>query len=198
MYLSFLTMHHNFIIYKPPGYISQFVRNEGKRKNKKLLGNLFDFPEGTMAIGRLDENSEGLLLLTTDGKVSELVRSKHIEKEYYVQIDGEITDVAIGKLRAGVEISLERGKRYQTLPCRVSRLKTAPDFMPLAKIRDERHGPSSWISMTLNEGKFRQIRKMTAAVGFPTLRLIRVRIGNIELHKMKAGEVLEVDRFDCG
>ncbi|MGK7390144.1 MAG: pseudouridine synthase [Candidatus Cyclobacteriaceae bacterium M2_1C_046] len=188
-------MHHHFIIYKPPGYISQFIRNEGKRRNKKLLGDLYDFPDGTMAIGRLDENSEGLLLLTTDGKVSELVRSRNIEKEYYVQVDGEITDEAIRKLRAGVEVVLEKGKRYQTLPCHVRLLKTAPDFKPLGRLRDERHGPTSWISITINEGKFRQVRKMTAAVGFPTLRLIRVRIGNIELHKMEAGEVTEVDGF---
>ena len=188
-------MHHHFIIYKPPGIISQFVRNEGNRRNKKLLVTLYDFPIGTMAIGRLDENSEGLLLLTTDGQVSELVRGKDIEKEYYVQVDGEITDEAIRKLRDGVEIALEKGSRYQTLPCKVSLLKTAPDFKPLGKVRDERHGPTSWISITLNEGKFRQIRKMTAAVGFPTLRLIRVRIGHIELHGMKAGEVIGVERF---
>lgn len=188
-------MHHHFIIYKPPGYISQFVRNEGKRRNKKLLGELFDFPEGTMAIGRLDENSEGLLLLTTDGHVSELVRSKNVEKEYYAQVDGEITHEAVLKLQEGVEIGLGGGKRYQTLPCKVSLLKTAPDLKPLARIRGERHGSTSWLSITINEGKFRQIRKMTAAVGFPTLRLIRVRIGNIELHKMEAGDVIKVDRF---
>ena len=189
-------MHHHFIIYKPPGYLSQFVKNDSKRKNKKLLGELFDFPEGTMAIGRLDENSEGLLLLTTDGKVSELVRGKHIEKEYYAQVAGEITDEAIGKLQEGVEISLGKGIKYQTLPCKVSGLKTPPDFKPLARTRAERHGPTSWISITINEGKFRQVRKMTAAVGFPTLRLIRVRIGNIKLQNMQAGEVLKVDKLD--
>ena len=189
-------MHHHFIIYKPPGYISQFIRNESNRRNKKLLGELFDFPEGTMAIGRLDENSEGLLLLTTDGKVSEQVRSKDIEKEYYVQLDGEITNEAILELREGVEIGLGRGLRYQTAPCKVSLLIKPPAFKPLARVRDEKHGPSSWISITIHEGKFRQIRKMTAAVGFPTLRLIRVRIGNIELSKMEAGEVIKVDAFD--
>ncbi|ELR71512.1 pseudouridine synthase [Fulvivirga imtechensis AK7] len=172
------------------------MRNEGKRRNKKLLGELFDFPESTMAIGRLDENSEGLLLLTTDGQISELVRSKNVEKEYYVQVNGEITHQAILKLREGVEIGLGRGKKYQTLPCKVSLLKTAPDLKPVVRIRGERHGPTSWLSITINEGKFRQIRKMTAAVGFPTLRLIRIRIGNIELPKMEAGEVIKVDGFD--
>jgi len=71
----------NYLIHKPYGYISQFVTNQSKRKNKKLLGELFDFDKGTMAIGRLDEDSEGLLLLTTDGMLSEKIRSKSIEKE---------------------------------------------------------------------------------------------------------------------
>ena len=79
--------HRHFIIHKPYGFLSQFINNQTKRK-KKLLGELYNFPEGTMAIGRLDVTSEGLLLLTTDGKVSAQVRSKKVEKEYYVQVDG--------------------------------------------------------------------------------------------------------------
>ncbi|MFP4048165.1 MAG: pseudouridine synthase, partial [Bacteroidales bacterium] len=103
--------HHHFILHKPFGYLSQFVTHQTKRKNKKLLGELYNFPEGTMAIGRLDEASEGLLLLTTDGKLSDRVRSKKVEKEYYVQVDGEITNEAIEKLKQGVEISIN-GKKY--------------------------------------------------------------------------------------
>ena len=95
--------HRHFILYKTDGYLSQFVNNQTKRKNKKLLGELHDFPEGTMAIGRLDEPSEGLLLLTTDGKVSEYIRSEKVEKEYYAQLDGEITNEAILQLQQGVE-----------------------------------------------------------------------------------------------
>ena len=87
--------HHHFILYKPDGYLSQFVSQQTKRKNKKMLGELYDFPEGTMAIGRLDEPSEGLLLLTTDGKVSEHIRSNKVEKEYYVQVDGIIDAQAV-------------------------------------------------------------------------------------------------------
>lgn len=190
-----MSKHRHFIIHKPFGYISQFVNNQNKRKNKKLLGELYEFPEGTMAIGRLDETSEGLLLLTTDGKVSELVRSKKVEKEYYVQLDGEITNEAIAQLKIGVEIGI-RSKKYMTLPCKVTRLDPAPTFASQPKkIRDERHGPTSWLSITLTEGKFRQVRKMTAAVGFPTLRLIRVRIGNITLNKLLSGKVIEVDDF---
>ena len=186
-------MHQHFILFKPYGYLSQFIY-ELKRK-KKLLGELYDFPEGTMAIGRLDEDSEGLLLLTTDGKVSEIIRSKKVDKEYYVQVDGVITPQAIEELQKGVEIGFDGGK-YITKPCKAFIVTEIPDFGPRAKkIRDERHGPTSWASITVHEGKFRQIRKMTAAVGFPTLRLVRVRIGNIHLNHLQAGEVVEVSNF---
>jgi len=113
--------HHHFLLHKPFGYLSQLVNNQTKRKNKKLLGELYDFPEGTMAIGRLDEDSEGLLLLTTNGLVSDKVRSSQIEKEYYVQVDGIVTDEAIQKLQEGLEISVE-GKKYQTLKSKAFRL----------------------------------------------------------------------------
>lgn len=146
-----------------------------------------------MSIGRLDQDSEGLLLLTTDGKVSARVRSKTVEKEYYVQVDGDITPAAIQQLREGVTI-YTRSKGYTTLPGEARRLDPAPIFPPRAKkTRAGRHRPSSWLSITLTEGKFRQVRKMTAAVGFPTLRLIRVRIGGITLGALPPGHVREVE-----
>ncbi len=186
-------MHRHFLIHKPYGYLSQFVY-ELKRK-KKLLGQLHDFPPETMAIGRLDEDSEGLLLLTTDGKMSEMVRSKKVEKEYYVQVDGQINQEAVDTLKLGVEIGFD-GRKYITKPCEASILKEIPNFGTRGKkIRDQRHGPTSWISITINEGKFRQVRKMTASVGFPTLRLVRFRIGTIFLNNLQAGEVLEVEDF---
>lgn len=183
------TKHHHFAIYKPDGYLSQFVNNEQRKNKKKLLGEFYDFPENIMAIGRLDEPSEGLLLLTTDGKTSEFIRSKHIEKEYFAQVDGIISKEAIERLKNGVEISIEN-INYTTIPCKVVSLKETP-ILPKRnkKIRDDRHGPTSWISITLTEGKFRQVRKMTAAVGFPTLRLVRIRIGEIQLKNMIPGEV---------
>lgn len=187
--------HHHFIIHKPAGYISQFVTNQPKGYKKKLLGELHPFPEGTMAIGRLDENSEGLLLLTTDGMMSELVRSKKVEKEYYVQVDGEINENALQKLQKGVEIGI-RGKKYTTRPCEASEIETPLNYIIGGrKIRADKHGPTSWITITISEGKFRQVRKMTAAVGFPTLRLIRVRIGNIHLDNMQEGNVIKVDNL---
>ena len=182
-------MHRHFIHHKPYGYLCQFVC---ELPMKKLVGSLFDFPEGTMAVGRLDEQSEGLLLLTTDGVVSEYIRSRKIEKEYYAQVDGIITDEAVKQLQQGVEIGI-RDVKYQTMPCKVKRLETDPGFAPRTrKIRDDRHGPTSWISIILTEGKYRQVRKMTAAAGFPTLRLVRVRIANIHLGDLQAGEVREV------
>ena len=185
--------HRHFISHKPIGYLTQF-KYEGKRASrKKLLGALHPFPDGTMAIGRLDEDSEGLLLLTTDGKESHRIRSKSIHKEYYVQVDGIINHEAIEKLKKGVEIGVN-GQKYMTLPCDAKRLQPIPQFPSRTKkIRDERHGPTSWASITIGEGKNRQVRKMTAAVGFPTLRLIRVRIGELQLGDLANGEVLEVD-----
>ncbi|MGA8853348.1 MAG: pseudouridine synthase [Christiangramia sp.] len=187
-------MHKHFKIYKPYGYLSQFITNQKPGGKHKLLGEFYDFPEGTMAIGRLDKDSEGLLLLTTNGKLSSKITAGNSEKEYHVQVDGMISQEAVDRLKTGVEISIF-GKPYLTTECEAEILKNKPVFPARAKrIRDERHGPTSWISITLTEGKFRQVKKMTAAVGFPTLRLVRVRIGSERLDNMDAGEVREIDK----
>ncbi len=188
--------HQNFIIYKPYGYLSQFVNNQNRRRNKKLLGELSNFPEGTMSVGRLDEKSEGLLFLTTDGRVSEAVRSKKVEKEYCVLVDGRITDAALQQMREGLDIRINRSI-YKTLPAKVNHLPNGPQYnIYKVKERDARHGPTSWITVTISEGKYRQVRKMTAAVGFPTLRLIRVRIGNTTLNHLQDFAPKEVESFD--
>lgn len=192
-YYTIIMAQRHFLIHKPHGYLSQFIYE--KKRPKKLLGELFTFPEGTMAIGRLDEDSEGLLLLTTDGMMSEIVRSKTVEKEYYAQVDGLVTKEAVEQLMKGVEIGF-KGIRYTTKNCDAKIITELPACIGEGRrIRDERHGPTSWVSITLTEGKFRQVRKMTAAVGFPTLRLVRIRVGTIHLQNLKAGEVLEVDNF---
>ena len=186
----------HFVLHKPWGYLSQFTSEDAKEvKKKRFLGELGDFPAGTMAIGRLDEDSEGLLLLTTDGRVSEQVRGRHVEKEYYAQVDGRLTPKALDHLRNGVEISL-RGTPYRTLPCRARLLAAAPALPPRGRaIRADRHGPTSWVAIVVTEGKFRQVRKMTAAVGFPTLRLVRVRVGAVWLEDLPAGASREVASF---
>ena len=186
--------HKHFKIFKPYGFLSQFVPET--RKKKKVLGELFNFPNNTMAIGRLDHDSEGLLLLTTDGMESYKIRDKSIEKEYYVQVDGEITPDAISQLQNGVEITVN-GAKYQTLPCKAFALENEPNLPSRGRdIRDARHGPTSWVSITLNEGKKRQIRKMTACVGFATLRLVRVRIGDIYIDDMNPGDVIALANFN--
>lgn len=186
--------HYHFKMFKPYGCVSQFKPKP--KKSKTLLGDHYDFPEDTMAIGRLDMDSEGLLLLTTDGMTSYKIRDKSIEKEYYVQVDGEITDEAISKLQNGVEISTN-GEIYKTLPCKAFKLEIEPTLPTRGRnIRNSKHGKTSWASITVTEGKFRQVRKMTAVVGFPTLRLVRVRIGNIHIGELNPSEVVTLDNLN--
>ena len=187
--------HRHYIIYKPYGYLSQFETNSKQQKGKKLLGELHDFPDGIMAVGRLDEKSEGLLLLTTDGKLSDYINSRKVEKEYLALVDGNVSNKAITHLSRGVEIGFN-GKKYVTRPCKVLKLEQDPVLPERSKkIRDARHGPTTWLSIRLREGKFRQVRKMTSAVGCPTLRLVRVKVGAMQLNNMQVGDVIEVDRF---
>ena len=121
------TSHRHFVIFKPYGYLSQFTSNDSKQQSKKFLGSLADFPVGIMAIGRLDEKSEGLLLLTTDGKMSAHINSQKVEKEYYAQVDGAISWEAIQKLKTGVKISVE-GTTYNTKPCKAFELEAIPEL----------------------------------------------------------------------
>lgn len=185
--------HQHYKIYKPFGVLSQLSSGEDRQlRNKRFLSALYPFPKGMMPIGRLDEKSEGLLLMTTDGKRSDTINSTGIEKEYYAQLDGEITGEAMEQLRGGVVIGVF-GTKHSSKPCVVDVLNSAP-ALPQAhpSLRIGRHRPTSWITITLREGKFRQVRKMTAAVGFPTLRLIRIRIGDVHLDQMQPGAVTPI------
>ncbi|OAV43365.1 pseudouridine synthase [Lewinella sp. 4G2] len=187
--------HHHYLLNKPHSVLSQFTHQHTKRKNKRMLGELYDFAPGTMAIGRLDENSEGLLLLTTDGKESERIRSAGVEKEYYARVLGELNEDALRQIREGVEIGFS-GKKYRTLHCAVRKLEPAPEFsFPPRREHQSNHGPATWVAVTLREGKYRQVRKMLAAVGHPVIRLVRVRIGGIQLGDLASGEVREVAAF---
>jgi 23S rRNA pseudouridine2457 synthase len=185
--------HRHFLIYKPYKMLSQFSTNDRHQKNKKFLRELHDFPKESMAVGRLDETSEGLLMITTDGQFSNVVNKKgKVEKEYYAQVDGIMTPEAIEKMCSGMEISIH-GSIYLTQQCQAFILEEFP-ILPetLQRVRDDRHGPSSWVSVTLKEGKFRQVRKMCAAVGFPVLRLARVRIGSFTLRDLEEKTVVEI------
>lgn len=183
--------HSYYKVYKPYGYLSQFINHQNKRKNKKLLSDIYELSDAIMAVGRLDEKSEGLLLLTTDGKFSHTITSSPIEKEYHVMVDGIISQELISEMEAGIEISVA-GKAYITKPCKAEILIDTSHIFPRF-VRDEKHGPTSWLSITISEGKFRQVRKMTAKIGFPTLRLIRVRIGEYQLGNMKPSEILPIN-----
>ncbi len=182
-----------FIMYKPYGVLSQ--RDTKGYKKKIGLDEFYPFPKGVYPVGRLDEDSEGLLLMTSDNKMSIHIRSAKIEKEYWVQVDGIITDEAVKKLQSGVTITVDKIP-YQTLQCDAHLLidePVLPERFPPS--RAGRHRPGSWVSITLREGKFRQVRKMTAAVGFPTLRLVRARIGEMKIIDFKPGDVIELERF---
>ena len=188
--------HTHYRLYKPYGMLSQLTSNDAKEvRSKRFLGELYLFPKGIMPVGRLDEKSEGLLLMTTDGRISDTINQSGVEKEYFAQLDGEISAQAIAQLKSGVEIGLQ-GKKYLTKPCSVKRLEGI-STLPSAYggLRIGRHRPYSWISIILTEGKFRQVRKMTAAVGFPTIRLVRVRVGNITIADLTIGEVQPISSF---
>ena len=184
-------MNRYFIIYKPYLVLSQFT-SETEQKN---LSHFFSVPKDVYAVGRLDYDSEGLLILTNDKALNHrLLNPKFLhEREYYVQVDGAVTDEAITQLERGVIINID-GKMYETKRCKASRLSNdilLPEREPPIRFRKEI--PAPWISLILTEGKNRQVRKMTAKVGYPTLRLIRQRIGNIELGKMQPGEMIEMN-----
>lgn len=182
-----------FLIYKPFGMMSQFSR-EG---DKSTLADLpFQFPKDIYPVGRLDADSEGLLLLTNDSFLNNRLlnpKFKH-QRTYFVQVEGQISTEAVQKLQTGVTISIN-GKSHATLPARVQVLVNEP-LLPERNppIRFRQNIPTSWISLTLHEGKNRQVRRMTAAVGFPTLRLVRWAIEDIKLSSMQPAEVIEVEK----
>jgi 23S rRNA pseudouridine2457 synthase len=178
-----------FLIYKPFGMLSQFTADD---PSKRTLGELHPFPKDVYPVGRLDEDSEGLLLLTNDPKMNAALLGEGVEKEYWVQVEGIPTEEALAQLRRGVEITV-RKKRHRTLPADVRRLAPAPDLPArVPPIRVRLSVPDSWLAITIREGKNRQVRKMVAAVGFPCLRLVRWRFHGMELDDLQPGEVREI------
>jgi 23S rRNA pseudouridine2457 synthase len=180
-------MHFYCIIYKPFNVLSQFTSQDGKQ----TLKDHFDVPNDVYAVGRLDYDSEGLLILTNDKKLNHaLLNPLHAhEREYWVQVDGSITKKAIELLQTGVFISID-GKKYPTKKCSAA-IFDQPPVVPERDppVRFRKNIPTSWIKIKLTEGKNRQVRKMTAAVGFPTLRLIRQRIEGCSLDGLQPGEM---------
>lgn len=180
-----------FIIYKPVNMVSQFISSH----KVNLLGDLnFDFPEGTHAIGRLDQNSEGLLLLTTNKKITKLLfqgEKPHV-RTYLVQVKNKVTQATARQLEKGIEISATDGFKYLTSPCAV-KLVEQPDYITAPIIPLHPNSENAWLEISLTEGKFHQVRKMVAAVHHKCIRLIRIAIEDIQVQGLRPGQVLEVD-----
>ncbi len=179
-----------FITYKPFGVLTQFS-GEGP-----TLATLGEFPKEVYPVGRLDKDSEGLLLLTDDKSLNHQLLNPRFahQRTYYVQVEGIPTPEALAQLQAGVTIQVD-GKAYLTKPAVAKLLEDAPilpDRDP--PIRYRASIPDRWLALTLIEGKNRQVRKMTAAVGFPTLRLVRYSMEKITLDGMGVGEVRELSQ----
>lgn len=182
-------MFQYIAFYKPYGVLSQFTEEGG---HDSLKG--FGFPPDIYAAGRLDHDSEGLLLLTDDGNFIQKLLNPRFEhpRSYLAQVEGCITDEALQDLQKGVVIG-----GYRTKPCLAERLNEEP-VVPERNppIRFRKNISTSWVKLTLIEGKNRQVRRMTASVGFPTLRLIRVSIGRLNLIGINPGKWKRVERKD--
>ena len=175
------------LFHKPYGVLSQFT-DEGT--GHPTLKHYINIP-GIYAAGRLDRDSEGLLLLTDDGMLIKRLTDPqhHIEKTYWIMVEGEPRPEKLTEMERGIQL-----KGYRTLPCQV-RLIPTPDLPPRPKPVTP-HGPTAWIEIKLREGKKRQIRHMTAAVGLPTLRLIRIAIGPISLGSLEPGQWRELTQSE--
>ena len=164
--------------------------------NKQSLKEVFDLPIDVYPVGRLDYDSEGLLLVTNDKMLNHRLLHPDFahEREYWAQVEGLITPAAMDDLSTGVRITVD-GNDYLTKPCKALPFRKAPvvpDRYPPVRFR--KNIPTSWLRLILTEGKNRQVRKMTASVGFPTLRLIRYRIGTLTLDKLLPGEMIALQK----
>jgi 23S rRNA pseudouridine2457 synthase len=181
---------HYYLLYKPFQVLSQFTSTDAKL----CLKDIIEVEKDVYPVGRLDYDSEGLLLLTNDTKINHALLHPSFEhaRTYWVQVDGAITPEAIAAIAKGVVISVD-GIKYATKPALVQLLSNeleVPDRNP--PIRFRKSIPTSWISIQLTEGKNRQVRKMFASVGFPVLRLIRAQMGIFTIEKMQPGDLLHL------
>lgn len=180
-----------FVIYKPFGYLSQFTK---EIPTHNTLSDLYDFPEHVYPVGRLDKDSEGLLILTNDRTLNNrLLNPQHRHPRlYYAQVEGIVNTEHLQLLEAGPSIKLNK-RHYKTKPCCAT---LANDITWIQErnppIRFRQNIPTTWITLELIEGKNRQVRKMCAAVGIPVLRLIRSQIGQVDIRQYNIGEVREI------
>jgi len=180
-----------FIINKPYKVLSQYTNEIGN----KGLGSIFRIPKGIYAVGRLDLDSEGLLILTNDKKLNNFLLNPENEhkRTYHVEVEGTPSTAALNVLSEGISITID-GKLYRTKKAEVRILKDYdfPERSPA--VNRIKHPETSWIEVILTEGKNRQVRKMTAKVGHPTLRLIRVGIESLALHPLIPGQIVMISK----
>ena len=179
-----------FLLYKPFQVLSQFTSTEGKLCLKDIL----HVPTDVYPVGRLDYDSEGLLLLTNDKSINQQLLNPVFahQRTYWVQVDGAITPEALVQLSKGVTINID-GKAYTTKPAKLEQLPNdllVPERNP--PIRFRKNIPTSWVAIQVTEGKNRQVRKMFAQVGFPVLRLIRAKLGKYSIQDMQPGDCLSL------
>lgn len=169
---------------KPFDVLSQFTDKGTEGSSRRTLSEFIDVPD-VYAAGRLDRDSEGLLVLTDDGKLQARIADpkNKMSKCYWAQVEGEPSDEALSELRNGVVL-----KDGKTRPAKVRRIEEPVGLWPRTPpIRFRKNVPDSWIELTISEGRNRQVRRMTAAVGHPTLRLIRYRVGSWTLDGVETG-----------
>ncbi|MAY02111.1 MAG: hypothetical protein CMQ38_03915 [Gammaproteobacteria bacterium] len=171
---------------KPFNVLCQFTEETNSRQGSRTLADFIQIKHVYPA-GRLDKDSEGLVLLTDDGKLQHRIATpeRKMSKSYWVQVEGDIDDEAISKLQRGVTL-----KDGLTRPAEAKKIPTPQLWPRTPPIRERKNIPTSWLSLTIAEGKNRQVRRMTAAVGFPTLRLVRYRIGSWTLDGIEPGQYI--------
>jgi 23S rRNA pseudouridine2457 synthase len=183
------TISRYYKVFKPYGMLSQFT----KEGDHPTLSDLGSFPKDVYPVGRLDHDTEGLLLLTNDKRVNHLLLDPKFQhkKTYWAQIEGEMSDASLQELQKGVLINL-KAKLHRTKTATVRKISAPKMAERNPPVNYTKHPVTSWIELIITEGKNRQVRKMTAKVGHPTLRLIRFAIEEMTLEKMKSGEVIEI------
>ncbi len=178
------------MIHKPFKVLSQFTDEDGNPG----LGNLFDLPKDVYPVGRLDLDSEGLLILTNDKSLNNRLLNplNNHKRTYWVEVEGTPKTDDLAKFSNGLEINL-KGKTHKTRKADVKIIKPdVPDREPPVNVK--KHPIRSWLEISLTEGKNRQVRRMTAAIGHPTLRLIRVAIEDLQMHPLKSGEITQISK----
>ena len=187
-------LHRYFILNKPYKMVSQFISPD----KVGLLGDLgHDFPEGIHAIGRLDNHSEGLLILTTNKKVTKLLFESKVphKRTYLVRVKHKVSTESLEQLRAGVTIHIKGGIDYVTPPCDAEIIENPPNLsIEQQELRD--YVPHTWLQITLTEGKFHQVRKMVTAINHRCKRLIRISIEDLELGDLPPGNIREIEEKD--